>query len=946
MTEAEIFDHCRTSVRAFLRPRVPNTSDLDDCVSEVVVRALEGLRKGARPDVLEAWLIGIAKNVLKERYRAAKEDELPGELAQEPGEPQLELARTDLPDLPSEFEVLLGKRQLWDTLDAATRGLGDGLAAIMHAHLRLTKERGRHVVGAELARELGRPVDVVNRQLQRSRLRMLDAIAALVLARTGRADCAGLCEVLDADQLRAGRRLLLDPERTRAVLKHAGGCATCSPRVDEAQDYSRWALGPGLLRLADDEEERRRALVALLDRLGEGGISSAPAQAAALAVPVPLAGPANLAGRLLASRPALLRKVDGVTRFARDNPDVAHRIVAAATGGLAAAAAIVAAVLSGSDGGGVPPVAASPRAPGTTAPAVAVPTVSAPAAVPVALTAPKSTPPPTTTSPESPEPPAPGSSAVRPAVALPPPTTAAPPTSTATVPPTTAPPTTSNPPTTIPPTTAPPTTTPPPTTTTPHPQPITIDATGLSYTTITISGVGVRDSRQAQTLNLTPGPHTLATPAGQVLPFVVTDDYRVRYDQAPGGPLDGYGSSTLTVRGHEIAFDVSDVDYYTMAVSGTGFPAPQPVRHLRLLPGAHSVVTANGNSLPFTVTATGGITFPAGSPGLLTWDDRTLAVHGLPVTLDATGVDYANLTVSGAGWPAPQAIRTFRLLPGTHSVVTANGNSVPFTITTAGTVTYADALGVLFSTADEGRKLRVHGFRVTLDATDVDYDTTTVSGTGWRTPQAVRELRLLPGAHRVVAHDGLTAPFTVTATGLVRSDSPLLTGTGTVLAVHGLPVTLDVTDLGYANASIEGVAYGPPRPARTLRIFPGPHRVVTNGGPTLAFTVDEYGFVGYDPVVRGLLTAEGSTLAVHGFPVTVDATGSGHPQFGVEGVGWWDARQPRVVRLLPGTHYVTAPGGRRFAFTVTSAGRVAYAAALDGVFAGRDGTTLTLRPPG
>ncbi|QKV78949.1 sigma factor [Amycolatopsis sp. Hca4] len=899
MTEAEIFEHCRTSVRAFVSRRVPNASDVDDCVSDVVLRALVGLRQGARPEVLEAWLIGIAKNVLKERYRAKDRDhELPAEVAQEPGEQQLELARTDLPDLPSEYEVLLGKRQLWATLDAATHGLGDGLATIMRAHVRLTVERGRRVVGAELAKELGRPVDIVNRQLQRSRLGMLDAIAALVLARIGRADCAGLCGVLDADQLRAGRRLLLDPERTRAVLKHAAGCATCSTRVDEARDYSRWALGPGLLHLAEDDEERRRALVALLDRAGEGGVSSAQAQAAAaLAVPVPLAGPANLAGRLLSSRPALVRKADGVTRFVRDNPDVTHRIVAAATGGIAAAAAIVAAVLGGSDGGGVPPVADAPRAPATTTPGGGAPTVSAPAAVPVAVTAPESTPPPTTTTPGNrvpPADPAPGSSAAAqppasrtsttpppttapPSTAPPPPPGTVPPSSppAGTVPPTTAPPSTppptTAPPSTPPPTTTPPSTTPPPTTTTPHPQAITIDATAVSYTTVTISGVGVRDTRQAQALNLAPGAYTLATPAGQRLPFTVTDDYVVRYDPSLEGTLQGGGSAELSVHGHDVTFDVSGVDYYNMAVGGTGFPAPQPVRHLKLLPGRHNVVTANGNSLPFTVTGTGGITFPTDPHGLLTWDGQALAVHGIPITLDATGTDYANMTISGAGWPAPQAVRTFRLLPGTHSVVTANGNSLPFTITTDGTVGYAAGLEGPLTRADGGKTLQVHGFHVTLDVTDLGYDNTTVSGTGWRTPQAVREFRLLPGTHRVVTHSGTT----------------------------------------------------------------------------VAFTVGSSGLVGYDPSLQGLLTgAGGGTLAVHGFPVTIDATGSGYPQFGLEGAGWWDARQPRVLRLLPGTHYALAPGGRRFAFSVTSAGRVTYDAALDSVFAGRDGTTLTLRPPG
>src|SRR5207248_564823 len=225
MTEAEIFEYCRTTVRAYLRKRVPNVSDLDDCVSEVVVRALEGIRKGQQPVVLEAWLNGIAANVLKERYRAKYRDgDMPGEVAQEVSEQQLELGRTDLPDLPSELEVVLGKRQLWATLGAATRGLGDGLASIMLTHMRLTVERGRHVVGAELAKELGQPVDTVNRQLQRSRVRMHDAIAALVLARTGRAECAGLRTVLGAEQLLASRRLVLGPDQTRAVLKHAAGC--------------------------------------------------------------------------------------------------------------------------------------------------------------------------------------------------------------------------------------------------------------------------------------------------------------------------------------------------------------------------------------------------------------------------------------------------------------------------------------------------------------------------------------------------------------------------------------------------------------------------------------------------------------------------------------------------------------------------------------------------
>lgn len=512
-----------------------------------------------------------------------------------------------------------------------------------------------------------------------------------------------------------------------------------------------------------------------------------------------------------------------------------------------------------------------------------------------------------------------------------------------------------------------------------------------------------------------------------MLNFSVSADYRVQYDHALDDTLGGRDSSTLTVRGHAVTFDVTGVDYYNMAITGTGFPAPQPVRRLNLLPGPHNVVTANGNALPFTVTADGKIDYPANPHELLSGAGTgTLAVHGMPVTLDSSDTDYYSMTISGAGWPAPRAVRTFRLLPGTHSAVTANGNSLPFTITADGTVSYADGLDGPFTGAG-GTTLRVHGFRVTLDTTDVDYDNTTVSGTGWRPPQAVREYRLLPGGHGVVAHDGLTVPFTVTAAGLVTHEHPLLTGSGTVLAVHGLPVTLDATDLSYANVTVEGVAFGTPRPPRTVRIFPGAHRVLANGGLTVSFTVDDRGFVGYEPGLEGLLTgrdtstlavhgypidvdvsdvdyqstmvnglaypnpagrttvrllpgatylvltggltvpfavtaegrvqydpslaglltgAGGTTLALHGFPVTVDASASGYPEFGVGGVGWWNARQARVLRLVPGSHYVSIPGGERLLFQVTSTGHVGYDAAMDGAFTGRDGTTLTLRPPG
>lgn len=202
--------------------------------------------------------------------------------------------------------------------------------------------------------------------------------------------------------------------------------------------------------------------------------------------------------------------------------------------------------------------------------------------------------------------------------------------------------------------------------------------------------------------------------------------------------------------------------------------------------------------------------------------------------------------------------------------------------------------------------------------------------------------------HNVITNGGLTVPFTVTATGTVRYDPKLqgiITGAGsTTVAVHDFPVTLDVTDVGYENVSVNGVAFGVPRPPRVIRLLPGAHYIVTFSGITVPFRVTDTGDVRYDAGLDGVLTGAGTaTLAVHGFPVTVDATGSGSAGFAVGGIGSWDARQPRSMRLLPAAHYVLLPTGTRLDFRVTGAGLIDYAPGLDGVLARRGTSTLTVR---
>jgi len=928
----DLFEHCQEQLRPFFRSRLPNIADLDDCVSEVFTRALEGIRAGGQPEVLGAWLIGIAKNLLKQRYEASnRAAELDDDPPQPSGDPQLELARTDLPELPSDLEIVLGKQQLWATLGAATSGLNDGLAAIMRAHITLSVRRKRLVVGAELAATVGMPVDIVNRQLQRSRTRMLDSIAALVLARTGRADCPGLDTTLNLilrpEQRGGDRRLRLDPTQTSEVLKHANGCATCGSRVDEARDYSRWALGPGLLHLADDDEERRRAVLALLDRADEGQPAAQSSAAAVLAAaPAPLGAdvPAGIVRRIRGAvrfRVTRLRWVHAVTRFAQENPDTFHRIIAAVSGGAVVVAAIAAAFLANHHH--QPEAASSGSSAVTTS-------VSPPAAVPPHATSPAPAATPVATSPGQARPvAAPLATTTQPAAAGPAATTPLPTTDLPTTDPTTIDP-------------------PPPTTTTGSGQDIGIDETDLDYTSFLVSGAsGWRDARRPLHLNLAPGTHTLTTPLGQKLTFVVTGDDRVDYDHSEDGTLTGRGTSTVAVHGFSVLVDATDVDYANVTVTATGWPAPQQILLRRLLPGAHSVVTSGGISVPFTVTGTGRVEYAAGVAGLLTGaGGTTLAVHGLPVTINDADLSYANTTLYGTGWRTHQVVRTYRLLPSATSVVTSGGPSLPFTVTGSGRVDYAAGLAGLLTGAG-GTTLALHGLGITVDDADLSYDNTTLYGTGWRAHQVVRTYRLWPGASSVVTTSGNTVPFSVTGTGLVGYAAGLeglLTGAGTTtVAVHGFPITLDMTDLGYANATVSGVAFGVPRPVRTLRLLPGTHNVIANGGYTVPFTVTTTGKVQYDPKPQGILTGAGTTIvAVHGFPITVDVTDLAYGNVTVSGVAFGVPRPARIIRLLPGVHNVITNGGLTVPFTVTATGTVQYDPKLQGILTGAGGTIVAV----
>jgi hypothetical protein len=786
-------------------------------------------------------------------------------------------------------------------------------------------------VGAELAEALNTSAEKISRQLKRARDATRDSVAVLVLARTGSGHCAALASelsvILDEDQQQAGRKLVLDPPQSRVIADHATGCPTCAPRAEEAREYSRWALGPGLLGLAPDDDERRRAIIALFSRG-----SAPPPSMPAVAVAEPVA--AGLVGRIQAAATTRLARMpgtDAVMQFAQQNPEAFRRILAGAVGGAVAAVAIVVALL------------ANPEPPGEhiAAPPAQVDEVTKSPVADTVPDGPTSSPTPSVT-PTSP----PSATSTTPAPAP----AAAPARATGGPVPAKAPAAAANPP---PPAIQESSSEASPRAETSTSTPVVangdigFDLTGTDYAGFMITGDrGWQDTRQVRTARLEPGSYFLTPQAGNRIPFQVTATRQVEYDSRYDRIVSGRGTSTLTVHGIPVTYDTTDIDYTNMTVSGVAFRPAQKVRTLRLLPGAHRAIAVSGHTVDFSITDSGRVDYPTASENLLTGrGSSTLAVHGKPITLDSTDVDYTNMAIGGTGWPAPQKIRVARLLPGWHVVASPVAAQVAFRVTESGSVDYESRVDSLL-TGRGSSILAVHGKPITLDSTDVDYDNMAIGGTGWLAPQKMRTLRLLPGSHVLASSAVPQLAFRVTESGSVDYESrvdSLLTGRGSsTLAVHGKPITIDNTGTDYTNLAVGGTGWLAPQKIRTLRLLPGPHIVVSPTAAKLDFRVTETGSVEYE---SSLLTGRGtSTLAVHGVTITFDMAALDYNNTAVGGTGWLTAQKVRSLRLLPGAHTVATPTGQLIGFTVTPAAKVDYPSNVEHLLSGRGSATLTGHP--
>jgi RNA polymerase sigma factor (sigma-70 family) len=68
---ALLFEHHRQSIFAYCRRRLDSDEDAEDALQATFVHALRSVRRGVRPRVESAWLIAIARNVCRERWRSS-----------------------------------------------------------------------------------------------------------------------------------------------------------------------------------------------------------------------------------------------------------------------------------------------------------------------------------------------------------------------------------------------------------------------------------------------------------------------------------------------------------------------------------------------------------------------------------------------------------------------------------------------------------------------------------------------------------------------------------------------------------------------------------------------------------------------------------------------------------------------------------------------------------
>jgi hypothetical protein len=253
----------------------------------------------------------------------------------------------------------------------------------------------------------------------------------------------------------------------------------------------------------------------------------------------------------------------------------------------------------------------------------------------------------------------------------------------------------------------------------------------------------------------------------------------------------------------------------------------------------------------------------------------SLTVHGRTITIDTHLLSIPSLSLNNDLVVSNTAPFVLSGLPGIYTLAdnAGTGNTVSFTLTPGGLVTYAIKLqGIL--TGNGSTTLTVHGRTIKIDTHLLSIPTLVLNNTLLVTKTAAFTFTGLPGKQTLSDNLGSQAfvQFTITNQGGLTFAASLLQNlvlsvTGTTpptLTVVGKTIQIDAIALSHRNIptfQIVGAGSFSTSQVQTITLLPGP---ATFQDPTreLAFTVNLSGTVDYLHTLDGQFGNRGTRKLV------------------------------------------------------------------------------------
>jgi RNA polymerase sigma factor (sigma-70 family) len=265
--QRELYERYRSRLVGYCRTRLTDPDEAEDCAQDVFQDVFTDIAELRDARAFESWMFTIAARKIS-RYNSKP----PPAVLSDGGDEEI----LDLPDPVTDVEHNVRMRELLDTVADAIDSLQPPLDAVIKEVI------GRGGLrGSELAPRFGWDTRKADHELNRARRGLVEALETLVVVRTGRDTCDRLNDLCTRQRIRPGRAARLSQDQRRRVHRHITQCRICGPQARVARDRGQWALGPGLVPLADHLRQHRPEVFAPKN--------SAAARRAAAALTVALA---------------------------------------------------------------------------------------------------------------------------------------------------------------------------------------------------------------------------------------------------------------------------------------------------------------------------------------------------------------------------------------------------------------------------------------------------------------------------------------------------------------------------------------------------------------------------------------------------------------------------------------------------------------------------------